>query len=211
MPPSSHLILGVTGGIATGKTTVANMLEERGAPIIDFDVLARLVVEPDKPAWKEIVTYFGEEVLLEDRTLDRKKLSDIVFRDEEKRKKLEDFIHPRTGIEYAEQISRITAADPNVVIQAVVPLLFEANMQDMFEKVLLVYTPRETQIERLVVRDGISEKEAGRILDAQLPIDEKVGLADFVINNEKDLEKTRKQVGDLWKKLKELQAEKHVG
>ena len=211
MPPSTHLLLGVTGGIATGKTTVANMLEQRGAPIIDFDVLARRVVEPDKPAWKDIVDYFGEEILLEDRTLDRKKLSGIVFRDGEKRTKLEGFIHPRTGIEYTEQIDRITAADPNAVIQAVVPLLFEANMRDLFEKILLVYTPREAQTERLVLRDGITEEEASRILDAQLPIDEKVGFADFVINNEKGLEETKKQVEDLWKKLKKIQAEKQAG
>lgn len=211
MPPSTHLLLGVTGGIATGKTTVANMFEERGAAIIDFDVLARRVVEPDRPAWKDIVDYFGQEILLEDRTLDRKKLSGIVFRDAEKRRRLEGLIHPRTGIEYAEQIERITAADPNAVIQAVVPLLFEAKMQDMFEKILLVYTPRETQVERLVVRDGISEEEAGRILDAQLPIDEKVGLADFVINNQKGLEATKKQVEDLWEKLKKIQADKQAG
>jgi dephospho-CoA kinase len=181
MSPILHLLLGVTGGIATGKTTVANMLEELGAPIIDFDVLARRVVEPDKPAWKDIVAYFGEEILLEDRTIDRKKLSGIVFNDAEKRRKLEGFIHPRAGDEYAEEVGRITTADPNAIIQAVIPLLFEAKMQDMFEKTLLVYTNRETQIERLVPRDGISEEEAARILDAQLPIDEKVGLADFVI------------------------------
>ena len=91
----NRLLLGVTGGIATGKSTVVNMLRELGAPIIDFDVLAREVVEPEKPAWKDIVAYFGEQVLQEDRQLDRKKLSDIVFRDFEKRKKLESFTHPR--------------------------------------------------------------------------------------------------------------------
>jgi dephospho-CoA kinase len=205
MSPSTHLILGVTGGIATGKTTVASMLEELGAPIIDFDVLARRVVEPNKPAWKDIVAYFGQEILLEDRTLDRKKLSGVVFRDAEKRRKLEGFIHPRTGDEYAEEVNRITAVDPNAIIQAVIPLLFEADMQGMFEKILLVYAPRQTQIERLVLRDKISEEEAARILDAQLPIDEKVGLADFTINNEKGLDRTRKQVEDLWEKLTKIQ------
>jgi dephospho-CoA kinase len=208
MPPSTHLILGVTGGIATGKSTVANMLEELGAPIIDFDILARRVVEPDKPAWTDIVAYFGEEILLQDRTVDRKKLSGIVFRNAEKREKLEGFIHPRIGDVYVEEIDRITKADREAVIQAVVPLLFEANMQGMFEKILLVYAPMETQIQRLVLRDGISEEEAARILDAQSPIDEKVGLADFVIDNEKGLEGTREQVQNLWTKLKQLQQEK---
>jgi dephospho-CoA kinase len=203
-----HLLLGVTGGIATGKSTVASMFRELGAPVIDFDVLARRVVEPDKPAWEDIVAYFGEEILLEDRSLDRKKLSGIVFKNAEKRRKLEGFIHPRAGDEYAKEVERFASADPNAIIQAVIPLLFEANMQDMFEKTLLVYTPRATQIERLVLRDGISEEEAARILDAQLPIDEKVGLADFVINNEKGLDETREQVEALWTKLKKLQQEK---
>ncbi len=94
------LLLGVTGSIATGKTTVAEMLEELGAPAIDFDVLSRVVVEPDKPAWRDIVSFFGEQVLLEDRTLDREKLREVVFRDLEKKKKLESFIHPRIGEEF---------------------------------------------------------------------------------------------------------------
>jgi dephospho-CoA kinase len=165
-------------------------------------------VEPDKPAWKEIVAFFGEQVLLEDRNIDRKKLSDIVFRDMEKRKKLESFTHPQIGIEFLKQVGEITAADPNAIIQVVIPLLVELNMQYMFHKLLLVYTSRETQIERLVLRDNISEEEAGRILDAQLPIDEKLGFADFVVHNDKDLDETRKQVEDLWKKLKEVQAER---
>ena len=160
----NRLLLGVTGGIATGKTTVANMLQELGAPIIDFDVIARLVVEPDKPAWKEIVAFFGEQILLEDRTIDRKKLSDTVFRDIEKRKKLESFTHPQIAVEFLKQVGEITAADPNAIIQVVVPLLIELNMQYMFHKLLLVYTPRETQIERLVLRDG-GLKDAGQLYE----------------------------------------------
>ena len=99
-----RLLLGVTGGIATGKSTVVNLLKEFGAPVIDFDLIAREVVEPEKPAWKDIVAYFGEQVLQEDRQLDRKKLSDIVFRDLEKRKKLESFTHPRINEEFVKTI-----------------------------------------------------------------------------------------------------------
>jgi dephospho-CoA kinase len=204
----NRLLLGVTGGIATGKSTVSKMLEELGAPIIDFDVLAREVVEPGKPAYEQIVAFFGEQVLQEDRTIDRKKLSDVVFKDMEKRKKLESFTHPQIGVEFLNRVNEITAADPNAVIQVAVPLLIEVNMGHLFHKILLVYTPRETQIERLVLRDKISEEEAARILDAQLPIDEKIGFADFVINNEKGLGDTRKQVEDLWKKLTKIQQEK---
>ncbi len=207
----NRLLLGVTGGIATGKSTVSKMLEELGSPIIDFDVLARVVVEPGKPAYEQIKAFFGEQVLAEDGAIDRKKLSDVVFQDMEKRKKLESFTHPQIGVEFFNQVTEITASDPNAIIQVAVPLLIEVNLQYLFHKILLVYTPRETQIERLVKRDGISEEEAGRILDAQFPIDEKVGFVDFVINNEKGLEETRRQVEDLWKNLKEIQAEKRAG
>jgi dephospho-CoA kinase len=199
------LLLGVTGGIASGKTTVANMLRELGAPIIDFDLIARLVVEPGKPAWKEIVEYFGKQVLKKDNSLDRKKVSKIVFRDMEKRKKLEGFTHPRIHEEFVKQVDEIAKKNPNAIIQVAIPLLIELNLQYMFHKTLVVYIPQEKQIERLIERDGISEDEAKNILKAQLPIDEKVGYADFVINNEKSLEETKRQVEDLWQTLKRLQ------
>ena len=201
----NRLLLGVTGGIASGKTTVANMLNHLGAPIIDFDMIARQVVEPGKQAWKEIVDYFGKQVLQEDDTLDRKRLSDIVFRDFEKRKKLESFTHPRIGEEFLKQVEELTGKDPDAIIQVVVPLLIELNLQFQFHKLLMVYIPEEQQVERLAERDGISKEEAANILKAQLPIDEKVGYADFVIHNEKSLEDTRRQVEELWETLKEIQ------
>ena len=201
----NRLMLGVTGGIASGKTAVANMLEELGAYIIDFDVIARIVVEPGKPALKDIVDYFGAQVLMEDGNMDRKKVSDVVFRDIEKRKKLEGFIHPRMGEEIMKQINEITRDDPNAIIQMVVPLMIELNLQHQYHKLLLAYIPEEQQIERLVKRDGISKESAALMLKSQLPIDEKVGYADFVINNEGSLEDTRKQVKDLWTSLKDIQ------
>lgn len=204
----NRIVLGVTGGIATGKTTVVQMLKEMGAYVIDFDVLARQVVEPEKPAWKEIVAYFGEQVLQEDKRLDRKKLSDIVFRDMEKRKKLEGFTHPRIHEEFMTQLSEIVRKDPDAIVQVDVPLLIEQNLQYMYHKTLVVYLPEEKQIERLMERDGISREEAANRLKAQLPIDEKVGYADFVIYNDKSLEETRKQVAELWKTLKKIQKEK---
>jgi dephospho-CoA kinase len=204
----NRLLLGVTGGIASGKSTVARMLEELGAPIIDFDVLAREVVAPGMPAWKEIVEYFGKQVLQEDGDLDRKKLSEIVFRDMEKRKKLESFTHPRIGAEFVKRVSEISAKDPNAIIQVVVPLLLELNLQYQFHKILVVHIPQEMQVERLSKRDGISLEAAANILKSQLPIDEKVGYADFVIHNEGSLEKTREQVSELWKTLKEIQTRK---
>jgi dephospho-CoA kinase len=204
----NRLLLGVTGGIASGKTTVANMLQEMGAPIVDFDLIARQVVEPGKPAWKAIVEFFGKQVLQEDDTLDRKKLSNIVFRDMEKRKKLESFTHPRIGEEFLRQIDELTKKDPDAIIQVVIPLLVELNMMYQFHKILLVYISKEEQVERLAKRDGITTEEAANILRAQLPIDEKVGFADYIIHNEGSMEETRKQVEELWKTLKKAQAER---
>ena len=201
----NRLLLGLTGGIASGKTTVANMLAELGAYTIDFDVLAREVVEPGKPAWREIVEFFGRQVLNEDETLNRKKLSDIVFRDMEKRKKLESFTHPRIHQEFLKQVNQITAKDPNAIIQAVIPLLIEQNLQYIFHKIVVVYIPYEKQVERLMERDGISREQAENILRAQLPIDEKLGYADFVIHNEGSLEQTRQQIEELWRRLQSIQ------
>ena len=202
------LILGVTGGIASGKTTVVNMLKELGAPVIDFDVLARQVVESGKPAWKQIVAYFGEQVLQKDRELDREKLSEIVFRDFEKRKKLESFTHPRIHEEFVKALDEIALKNPKAIIQVDVPLLIEQNLQHMFHKILVVYIPEEKQIERVMKRDGISKEEAARRLKAQLPLDEKLDSADFVVYNDKSLEETRKQVEELWQKLKKIQKER---
>ncbi|MBN2124016.1 MAG: dephospho-CoA kinase [Deltaproteobacteria bacterium] len=201
----NRVLLGVTGGIATGKTTVVQMLEDLGAPVIDFDVLARDVVEPGKPAWKDIVSFFGEQVLQEDKGLDRKRLSDIVFRDMEKRKRLEGFTHPRINEEFVRRVNEIAAKDPDAIIQVDIPLLIEHNYQHYFHRLLVVYVPREVQIERLIKRDGITREQAENILRAQLPIDEKVGYADFVIHNEGSLEETRRQVDALWKELREAQ------
>ena len=201
----NRLVLGVTGGIASGKSTVAGMLEALGVPIIDTDVIARRVVEPGRPAWKKIVAHFGEKVLEEDGRLDRKKLADIVFRDAGERKKLENFTHPIIMEELARQVNEMAERDPEVIIQAIVPLLIEINQQHRFHKVLVVYVPEAIQIERLVRRDGIDQEEAADRLKAQLPIDEKLAYADFVIHNEHSLEETGKQVKALWRALKRIQ------
>ncbi len=204
----NRLVVGVTGGIATGKTTVCNMLKEIGAPLIDFDEIARKVVEPGEPAWNQIVDYFGRQILLEDGHINRKKLSDIVFADMEKRKKLENFTHPKIYEEFVRQVNRIAEDNPDAIIQVAIPLLIELNMQYRFHEIVVVYTSPETQIKRLMKRDGITREQAENILRAQMPIDEKIGYADFVINNEGSLDETKKQVVELWEKLKNIQKER---
>ena len=198
---AKQIILGVTGGVASGKSTVSAMLTDLGAPLIDFDVLARLVVEPGRPALQSIIDYFGKTVLRTDGTLDRKKLSGIVFSHPEKRHKLEEFTHAAIFEEYRNQVDRLAAANPEAIIQVAVPLLMELNLQSMFGQVLVVYVTPAQQVVRLVARDGINATAAANILESQLPIDEKVAAADYVIDNGGTLEETRQQVKMLWKKL----------
>ncbi|MBN2333699.1 MAG: dephospho-CoA kinase [Deltaproteobacteria bacterium] len=200
-----RLLVGVTGGIASGKSTVSKMLEEFGAPLIDFDLIARQVVEPGTPGLAKIVDYFGSQVLDEHGALDRKKLSDIVFGDMEKRKKLEGFTHPPIYEEFFKQADAIAAKDPNAIIQVAIPLLVELNLQYLFDQLIVVHVPAATQIERLALRDGITEEAAATILKAQLPIDEKLQFANFVVDNTKDVAETKQQVEDIWHKLTQLQ------
>jgi len=199
------LVVGLTGGIASGKSTVSDMLEELGAPLIDFDLIARQVVEPGTHSLKVIVNYFGKQILAEGGTLDRKKLSKIVFQDFEKRKKLESFTHPPIYEEFFKQIDEIAKKNPDAVIQVSIPLLIELNMQSAFDNLIIVYVSQKTQVERLAQRDGISIKEAANILKSQLSIDEKIGFANFIINNENTVEETKKQVNKVWLELKKIQ------
>jgi dephospho-CoA kinase len=198
----NRLLLGITGGIGTGKSTVARMLEELGAPIIDFDVLSRLVVEPGKPAYLDIVSFFGEQVLLKDRTIDRERLREIVFRDMEKRKKLESFTHPRIGEAFLSQVKNLSRGKENIIIQVVIPLLIETQMQAMFDNLLMVYAPETVQLQRLLKRNNITEELAMSLIRSQMSVEEKRGYCDLVIDNSGSLEETRKQVEDVWLKLK---------
>jgi dephospho-CoA kinase len=202
------LFLGVTGGIATGKTVVAEMFKELGAALIDLDVIARRVVEPDTAGLKQVMDYFGKEVLHEDGSLDRKRLSKIVFQDADKRKRLEEITHPFIFDALLSEVNSITEKDQDSIILVVVPLLIEKKAQSLFDRVLVVYIARKLQIERLTKRDGISEREAVDILRAQLPIDDKLAYADFVVNNEGSLKGTRRQVEEVWQALKKIQGDK---
>ena len=199
------LLVSLTGGIASGKSTVSAMLEKLGAILIDFDLIARQVVQPETPGLKAIVNYFGKHILTKEGTLDRKKLSKIVFQDSEERKNLESFTHPLIYKEFFKQMETIAEKDSDAVILVSIPLLIEQNLQYAFDNLILVYISPKTQVERLAQRDGISIKEAANLLASQLPIDEKFGFANFLINNEKSVEETKKQVTKVWQELKKIQ------
>jgi dephospho-CoA kinase len=200
------LVLGVTGGVASGKSTVSAMLEEMGAPLVDMDAAARRVVEPGTEAFESIVAFFGKGVLAPGGDLDRKKIGAIVFADSEKRKKLESLTHPAILRESAARAGRLARKHPGAVIQVAVPLLIESGMMDMFDQILVVHIPAPLQAKRLAERDQITLEQAGRVLKSQLPIDDKIARADFLIDNRGTLEETRKQVEGLWKTLKEKYA-----
>lgn len=195
------VVVALTGVIASGKSTVSGKLAQLGAKLIDFDLIARQVVEPGRPAYNDVLKYFGTQVCQEDGTLDRKKISDIVFKDMEKRKKLEAFTHPRIYEEFFRQLAEFGREDPAAIVIVDIPLLVELNLMYLFEKIIVVSVSSETQKMRLMERDGIDEEEASRIIASQLPVKEKTGFADWVIENDGSKENTLGQVARLWGKL----------
>jgi dephospho-CoA kinase len=202
------VIVALTGGIGTGKSTVARMFEDEGAYVIDFDHLARVVVEPDKPAWRDIVDYFGPEILSPDRTLNRSALAEIVFSDDESRKALEGFTHPRIFEESDALVNAIKKKDPFSVVIIDFPLLFELELNHKFDKVIVVYVPRAVQLKRIIHRDGLAREEAEKRLNSQVSIEEKRCLSDYIITSEGDLNDTRKQVRKVIHELRELATKK---
>jgi len=199
------LLIGLTGGIASGKSTVAQFLEEEGGVIIDFDILARRTVSPGEKAWRHVVDFFGEGVLLDNRELDRKRLSEIVFSDTGKRKMLENFPPPAIAKEFVKEMEKIASEKGDAIVFSVIPLLIEGGMQELFHSVVVVHIPREKQVQRLMDRDGITRDRALDILNAQMPIEEKLEYADFVIRNDGSIEETKRQVQGLWLNLMERQ------
>lgn len=197
------LVVGLTGGIGSGKSAVLSMLEEMGARTIDLDEMSRVVVEPGEPAWLDIVRHFPEGVVKPNGTLDREALGRIVFSDPQSRKTLEAFVHPRILAEQDRMLKEIEKTDSHAVVIIDVPLLIEFGLQEKMDAVILVHIPRAMQLERLIRRDGLSSLEAEARLESQMPIDDKILFADFVIDNSGDVEQTRRQAKKLMETLKD--------
>ncbi len=195
------MIIGLTGGIASGKSTVAKMLVEKGAHLLDADKLAREAVEPDQPAWRDLVNWLGESILLPDRSIDRVKLANLVFNDKRKMEKLNKIVHPWVGSRFIARSEKIKKEDPHAILVYDIPLLIEAGMQKMVDHILLVYVPREVQVARLQQRDGLSPGEAELRLKAQMPLEEKRKQAHTVIDNSGPLASTARQVDQFWQKI----------
>ena len=198
------ILVGLTGGVATGKSTVAKMFKQCGAAVINADLLARQVVEPGKPAWRAIVKLFGKTVLNQDRSLDRQALGSIIFHNPKKRRQLERIIHPRVAREQARLTKAITRKDPNAVVIYEVPLLFEAGVDKRVDKIIVVTADRKTQIVRLKKRNDLTRAEAIRRIRSQMPLAKKTQQADHLLNGTLPRPSLRRQVGQLFRSLRLL-------
>ncbi|RJQ05590.1 MAG: dephospho-CoA kinase [Bacillota bacterium] len=198
------IIIGLTGGIASGKSTVSRVLRELGAPVIDSDLVAKEVVRPGTEAWRELVEAFGDDILLEDRTIDRRKLGDRVFGDPGAVARLNAITHPRIIGEIRERLRKFAEADPKERPPAVVvdaPVLIEAGMVDMVDEVWLVVVDQKTQIQRLMARDHFGVEQALNRINAQIPLEKKKKYADVIIDNTGPVRETRARVRRLWDRI----------
>ena len=192
------MIVGLTGSIATGKSTVSAMLSDLGGVIIDADKIVRQVQRPGEPAWREIVEFFGEEILLPNQELDRAKLGSLVFGNENNRKRLNSIVHPRVRDERDRQTAAAVQANPQAVVIWDIPLLIETGIYKEVDKVVVVYVDPDTQLQRLLARDELSPEEAKSRIAAQMSIEEKKEYADYLIDNRGSREETQAQVLAVW-------------
>lgn len=190
------MILGVTGNIASGKSSVCRQLARRGALVVDADQLAREVVEPGGPVLEQLVAAFGEDILKADGSLDRHCLGDLVFSDPSARDRLNAIIHPAIAALSVTRLQELRAAAPLIVYEA--PLLFEVGAETRVDKVLVVTIDPEVQLARLMERDRLDQQSAQQRIDAQMAQEQKIAHADYVIDNSASQEETMAQVERLW-------------
>ncbi|MCM3062168.1 dephospho-CoA kinase [Bacillus altitudinis] len=190
------LVIGLTGGIASGKSTVSQMIKEKGIRVVDADIIAKEAVSKGSAALHQIVQTFGEEVLLPNGELNRQQLGAIIFSDEEKRKKLNAIVHPEVRKEMLKQRDEGVSNNETFVVLDI-PLLFESKLEGLVDRIIVVYTTPELQLSRLMNRNDLSEEEALNRIHSQQPLEEKCQKADRVIENTKDLAFIRKQLENI--------------
>ncbi|MDJ0287075.1 MULTISPECIES: dephospho-CoA kinase [Bacillus] len=190
------LVIGLTGGIASGKSTVSQMIKEKGIRVVDADIIAKEAVSKGSPALHQIVQTFGEEVLLPNGELNRQQLGAIIFSDEEKRKKLNAIVHPEVRKEMLKQRDEGVSNNETFVVLDI-PLLFESKLEGLVDRIIVVYTTPDLQLSRLMNRNDLSEEEALNRIHSQQSLEEKCQKADRVIENTKDLAFMRKQLENI--------------
>lgn len=197
----TQLLVALTGGIATGKSIVADILENLGCYIHRADQIAHQLMEPEKPAWKKIVVHFGEKILNENRTINRKKLGSIVFSDEKERKFLNETLHPLVMEQKKEEIDRLQKEKQYTIFVSEAALTLEAGFASYFDRIVVVYCQKEVQMKRIMGRDKVSRKEALRKIEAQMPSEEKLKYADYIIDTSGPLRKTVEQTERVFRGL----------
>ncbi|AZV50571.1 dephospho-CoA kinase [Bacillus halotolerans] len=190
------LVIGLTGGIASGKSTVANMLIDKGITVIDADIIAKQAVEKGMPAYRQIIDEFGEDILLENGDIDRRKLGALVFTNEQKRLALNSIVHPAVREEMLKRRNESIANQETFVVLDI-PLLFESKLESLVDKIIVVSVTKELQLERLTKRNQLTEEEALSRIRSQIPLEEKVSRADNVIDNSGTLEETKQQLEEI--------------
>jgi dephospho-CoA kinase len=198
------LIVGLTGGVASGKSVVSRILKEEGAYLIDADQIARELVQPRTSAWEELVKVFGKEILQKDGSIHRKKLAAKVFSDPTQRDLLNRTLHPRIKEEMGRRLKAIGQKDPEAIVVIDAPLLVETGNHREMDKVIVVISTEAQQIARLREREGMDQEEARRIMASQIATEEKVKVADFVIRNEGSLEETERRAREVFQELKRI-------
>ena len=202
------LLVGITGGMGSGKTLAAAIFLEFGAYILDADIICRKLVEPGQPALKEISKSFGKNIINKFGNLDRKKLAQVIFSDSKKKKELENILHPRVFEFEKLEYERICQNDPKALVIIDAALLIESGNYIRMDKVIVINTDRNTRIERVIARSSWERDEVVARIDNQMPIKEKMKYADFVLDNFSDKISLRKKVKDLYEKLSFLATEK---
>jgi len=197
------LIVGLTGGIVSGKSTVASMFKDLGAKIVDADKLGHSVILPNKSAWKKIVKIFGKDILQNDLTVDRGKLGKIVFTNQALLKKLNEITHPEITKIIKKEINlakdKTRSQEKILIIDAA--LIYEAKIDRLMDKIIVVCIDEDKQIKRLIKRNNLSKDEALQRIKSQMPMREKAKMADYVIDNSSSLDKTKEQVEKIWQSL----------
>lgn len=196
--------VGLTGGIASGKSSVCGIFSRLGAMVLDADILAREAVKPGRPAWIKLREKFGPEFFHPDGSLDRRSLRSLVFRDPEKRQQLNEAMHPEVMRAVREWLEAMGHREPHGVLLVDIPLLVEVGAVEGFDRIVLVFVREEIQLARLMERDRLSLDEAREALEAQMPLREKLAFADYVVDNNGSLEETQVQVEAVWRELLSL-------
>jgi len=194
------LVVGITGGVATGKSTVAAMLKELGAEVLSADEIVHELLARDEDIRKSIISEYGEDILDDKGNINRRRLADVVFRSEEKRRKLEQIIHPRVIATIERKVEEFRQGGSGI-LAVEIPLLVETSTFYLVDKILLVTAEQHTQLERLQNRYGLSRAEAMLRVRAQLPLEVKRKYADLIINNDGSIQATREQVEQVWRVL----------